>query len=845
MKKILKQKFVSLLLTLAVCLSLVPLSVFAASETTAETTPEISAELLASLPETLDAMAIADMGHLSRLYNEETEMNTVVFDNGNGSRSAYIFDEDIKYIDSDGNTVDKSNKLEAVIGGYTNPKNDINVFYPMNIFDGITVDYKDYSINMVPAPDNTNLGNHIFATETATLASSDIRTEPDAVTYNGVFGGGTVVQYTQQFSGFKEVIGLAAYTGQTEFSFIITTNGLNLANNNGIAEFTDVETDEVIGHLGEIVMWDSNDNYYGGTYEIETIKPNNIYAVTIDASEMLNNPDTLFPVYIDPGISINAGSKTAIEDTGVYSIAPYSGRNYYMNTTNGIGRMNGVTSIPEDKGTGRIFVKMQDSLNAISRNDVTAVYLFMTTLYTTYGSINIQANLAKSNWVQNTVKYADYDWTDTTSDDYPIGEFVSTNLCNPTTNISNYKKARIDITYAWVRCYKSEGKLDNDYGIILSSPDDKGIAIYSSEHSNASYRPYIVMEYRAYDKNVDMVYGLKNVGTGQYLRVEDAFDELGTKLHAKSVPNTSNEDILFQQDYAAQFRFWYDYGYSNYRIMPICSKNGYDLALRRKIDEGVLTNEIQLAIPSVNTFSRELFNMEFDGTNYYEIQLFSETNLVLTAFESDYVTLETAEDNNNYQLWELVPLYEVYAKRHYYRYMDGVVYPIDSSQNYWNKISDGYGWRDYDDTTHPGLDIEANAGTPVKSMWKGKVLAAVENNLSNGGRGNYVVILSEKLNAYGEESFLILVYMHLNTVVDMEVNQEINAGDIVGTVGTTGGVDAHLHINIITTGCKYEDLSEDPSENLPEFPPTFSTTVDPIIFFQDTITFNYVRSSYT
>ena len=119
---------------------------------------------------------------------------------------------------------------------------------------------------MVPMPDISS--NEMSTTSFATLVTEDKRTTPDAVKYNNVFGANTAVEYIQQFTGFKEIITVEEYTGQTEFAFMITTNGLTLALNEGAAELTDPATESVVGKLGDLVMWDSIDAYYTGEYTI-------------------------------------------------------------------------------------------------------------------------------------------------------------------------------------------------------------------------------------------------------------------------------------------------------------------------------------------------------------------------------------------------------------------------------------------------------------------------------------------------------------------------------------------------------------------------------------------------
>ena len=89
---------------------------------------------------------------------------------------------------------------------------------------------------------------------------------------------------------------------------------------------------------------------------------------------------------------------------------------------------------------------------------------------------------------------------------------------------------------------------------------------------------------------------------------------------------------------------------------------------------------------------------------------------------------------------------------------------------------------------HRGLDWAAPAGTPVKAAGSGIVLEA-------GDKGNYgkcVIIVHDEIYQ--------TLYAHLESI-DVAVNQEIQAGDILGKVGNTGlSTGPHLHYEVLKNG---------------------------------------------
>lgn len=91
-------------------------------------------------------------------------------------------------------------------------------------------------------------------------------------------------------------------------------------------------------------------------------------------------------------------------------------------------------------------------------------------------------------------------------------------------------------------------------------------------------------------------------------------------------------------------------------------------------------------------------------------------------------------------------------------------------------------------STHTGLDIAATTGTPIKVVADGIVTSASYN----GSYGNLVKID----HGNGVETW----YAH-NSKIYVKVGQNVNAGDIIAAVGSTGNsTGPHLHLEIRING---------------------------------------------
>ena len=64
------------------------------------------------LPGTMTMAQANERGHIARLYNEEPDLNTVIFLNEDGTKSMYQYAAPVKY-ERNGNISDKSNKIIA------------------------------------------------------------------------------------------------------------------------------------------------------------------------------------------------------------------------------------------------------------------------------------------------------------------------------------------------------------------------------------------------------------------------------------------------------------------------------------------------------------------------------------------------------------------------------------------------------------------------------------------------------------------------------------------------------------------------------------------------------------
>lgn len=108
-----------------------------------------------------------------------------------------------------------------------------------------------------------------------------------------------------------------------------------------------------------------------------------------------------------------------------------------------------------------------------------------------------------------------------------------------------------------------------------------------------------------------------------------------------------------------------------------------------------------------------------------------------------------------------------------------------------SRLRDSWGAARSDGRSHEGIDIFAPRGTPVVAATRGIVSRVGANVL--GGRVVWVMGPGRQMHYYA----------HLDRIGDVRPGDIVQAGDVLGTVGTTGnarGTPPHLHYGIYANG---------------------------------------------
>lgn len=455
-----------------------------------------------NLPDSLDTEKVIADGYVARLNSEEQSLSEIVLEKEDGTRSLYLFGENVKYVDENGEVADKSNDAVRRGRAYVNEGNDVEVILPATLTTGIAVTDDELNITMKPLTDK--IGRSLSPAK---------KTADDTVVYSDVFDSSTDIEYTYTYGGVKENIILESYNGKNSFDYEITTGGLTLHEDKGTLLLAD-ESGDVKATLGEVIVF-SADNKHNtiGKYKVEELEKNNRYKVTLTVDkEYLTDPDTKYPVKIDPYIKSNKDN-LSIQDLQVFKGKDGKGTSETSLGTSGVSRVGWT-----DWGACRTLLKLNgfsfSSKGIVNASQIQSAYVEIRDLMCQSTKTQIVCAMFKgNNWTEKDVKT--WNALNAGSAAGPIKIYQKDKskpaVYQHTVKGDNGQSVRDGYSkqwYAWdittiaKNWFKNSSSMAK--GLVfktasetyeISSKYAKNMKTFSSMQGNADYKPYIVINY--------------------------------------------------------------------------------------------------------------------------------------------------------------------------------------------------------------------------------------------------------------------------------------------------------------------------------------------------------------
>lgn len=522
-----KSKLLSLLLALCILAAVfpaLPSAMAADGETAAPPATAVTYEdVLAGLADPYDYFGPLDENsvpaavgyenaverlHVARMYDEEGDsLHNVIFKNADGSRTQYLFDYPVKYVTETGEIADI--RLDVVrdaqtAGAFRTAANSVVTTFSPYLSDGILLQSGGVSLRLIPA------GASPAPSASSAFSAAPAAQRLDAGTVAYAVDDKTDYEYTLTYTGFKEDIVVSEYTGQTEYTFTLLTNGLTLTQRDGSYYLTD-DDGAVKATIGDILIFTADErNNALGTLTHETVQDKQAYTLTIHLDdEYLRDENTAYPIRIDPTIEITSAAG-AIEDVTLNSLSGSDGDSWSLT----IGKR-------ATYGVSRVLMRFPGlSLSAIpSADKITSASVELRDLMCEDEAMMVYCYVFTGNsWTESTAN-----WSNVNPDSY------TTLLSSRTVSYSNGASQPSAHRYAFnitnaVKGWKT-GNYIQSKGLLFKAPAsvENGSTYIKktfSSYNRSTYKPSLTVNYDVGESQIlaNGTYYLNGKEGGGYLR---------------------------------------------------------------------------------------------------------------------------------------------------------------------------------------------------------------------------------------------------------------------------------------------------------------------------------------
>lgn len=774
-----------------------------------------NAQLLESeVPVLLTYNHAQSSGHVSRLRDEEDSLDSAIFLNSDGSKSLYVFSEQIKYVDESGIIKDRCASLLQNRSGFESADNIFKIFYDNDPQNGININYSNHNITITPQFNEKTSAYKVTSNEKKT-----------SIAYSSNSNNDMKIEYFQNLNGYGERFTFNEMP-KNNLSFLVVSDSATLRNSEkGSVVVIDSVSGEEIMEYRPFELIDNDGRTYMCAVTVANTSQRGKYYINVDSLNETQINELTYPVRYQSSVTIG-GSASSIDDATLYN-------EYNTNFGTWISLFVGdydkwrssSSSSVANRGIARTLIRFpgllsNSTFNSVVENGKLKNVIFDYCDLTSNGTAeesDIYGYKKNYSWDENTIIYNQYSWAYESANYEGYTHFIPTDP-----HPIPHPRLQMDITSAAVNWKKnvdsatstSERETKMRFQTLLLKLNDESksaVVIGSSESGDSSGRtdskPFVVVNYT--DDMDGLIYNIQNKGTGKYLTVDNGYTYDGTNI---SVSNVNNNNKAAQE-------FRLEKSTNGYHIYPVCVTMGRYTVLDRK----KANNNVQLYRP-VDAAS-QYFDIVSVGNGYYKLVLRSDSTLAVTAVSSSGNVVMSTYTGADNQKWKFI-YSETNIIYNYYANMN-VQYPIATY-----RVTSGYGYRDVSNGSNPHCAIDISDdninGQNIYSLFKGKV---IQKKYDSSGGGNMIIVEAseDRYNTYGSNKKLQFVCMHMKDPSSLNVNSVVYETTVIGQVGNTGGnYSPHLHLAIIIYGS--------PTAN------ELSTTINPLMLFRDeNMTFDITR----
>ena len=374
----------------------------------------------------------------------------------------------------------------------------------------------------------------------------------EVVEYEGIFGPHTTLRYTPTFGGFKEDIILSRNIGVNEFSFVVDAGELQVTAEGGALFFLNPLTGTIEAQFDAVYVYDSftGERTAESSHEswnnqiLSEPLPDGRYLITLVAdSAFLNDPSTVYPVYIDPSLTINtqgSGTEKSIQD-----IVVYSGRPQYNHSSNPYMHVGYYDSAYK---AGRVLVKFPGLTNhalfkSLDASQITGATYY---IYKSNDSLSTQTTSVSAyrytgvSWNESTAKCGNISWNS-------YGDLQETK------QVSGTAQGYVGFNILGAAKLWKTSTSAASLGLMLKNSNESSRS-YDRNFLSTRYgsnKPYVTLSWNAPTPSGisnNGVYYFQNVCSGKYLDVYNADTANNTNLIQFGLTGNANQRFKLERD---------------------------------------------------------------------------------------------------------------------------------------------------------------------------------------------------------------------------------------------------------------------------------------------------------
>jgi len=571
--------------------------------------------------------------------------------NEDGSYTLELYGYPVKYITPDGSVKDISVIPVPCGSGFKTGDHYFDVFFPERINEGVTLKTPSSEITMTPV---SNSGAPVLSGE-AMLGSGE------KIVY--AVDRDISIEYNITYTGLKENVVLSRYTGQSEFYYRINTGGLKLSFEEQAASGNKMfyepglvlsdSSGKVIARIGDILITSADgQNNISGSITYTTAAEWSEYIIkVIVPEEYLTDPQTQYPVYIDPSITVAYDDNDSttwddIEDITLNQNAatdsPSSGTLYVGRAGMDYGAMRSVIRFPELElyGIGRDNIT---SATLYLRDLMCYSYVLQVDVYGYDGAIPASAfTVSNMTWsgVNNSVQ--NYE----SSGRYRCSQNVSYNNGYGSGHV--YGFSILPVVKDWAEGRNNNTLTRKEQAVILKATD--AYEASTNQHyvcfgsfNRTVHKPYLTIVYTETPVEPDTppviepvlsggVYTIRNIGIMNTARSISYLSESGYGVELSYPPDITsmnNDDgdvIVTDMDPAAREKLWLIQnipGTECYTIVPISKTTIVYSGTEIGLIGGYLDHDTEVIIDNIGNengvFSYGRWSISRSGQTGYRI----------------------------------------------------------------------------------------------------------------------------------------------------------------------------------------------------------------------------------